>query len=77
MRRVYRKGAPLSTTKYYECKNIHSSAVIFVDTDSELEVGNVFHHEGKAFEVLKEIDPMSREAERIQSCDLKRIQHVR
>jgi len=62
---------------YYKCRDIETSEVVFVDTDSELAVGIVFHFKGRALEVVKEIDPQSREAERIPCNDLKRIPHVR
>jgi len=62
---------------YYACKDVDTSEIVFVDTESKLEVGNVFHFKGRALAVVKEIDPMSREAQRIPCSDLKRIPHVK
>jgi hypothetical protein len=62
---------------YYKCQDVETSEVIFIDTVSELEVGNAFHYKGRTFIVLKVIDPMSREAERIPCSELKRISNVR
>ena len=62
---------------YYKCRDVQTSEVIFIDTSSELEVGNTFRYKGRSFVVLKEIDPMSKEAERIPCSELKRIASVR
>jgi len=62
---------------YYKCRDVETSEVIFIDTNSELDVGNAFRYEGRSFVVLKEIDPMSKEAERIPCSELKRIPEAR
>jgi hypothetical protein len=67
----------VSMIMYYKCRDVNTSEVVFVDTDSELEVGDVFHFRGRALKVVKEIDRRSGEAERIPCGDLKLIPHVR
>ena len=61
---------------YYKCRDVNSSEVVFVDTDSELDVGDVFYFKGRALKVVKEIDRRSMEAERIPCGDVKQILHV-
>lgn len=62
---------------YYKCRDVNTSEFVFVDTDSELEVGDVFYFKGRALKVMKEIDRRSGEAERIPRGDLKLTLHVR
>jgi hypothetical protein len=62
---------------YYKCRDVNTSEVVFVDTDSELDVGDVFYFRGKALKVVREINRKSQEAERIPCDDLKLILHVR
>ena len=59
---------------YYKCRDVNTSEVVFVDTDSELEVGDVFYFKGRALKVVKEIDRRSRGA--IPCGDLKLVLHV-
>jgi hypothetical protein len=62
---------------YYKCRDVNTSEVVFVDTDSELEVGDVFYFKGRALKVVKETDRRSAETERIPRNDLKLTLHVR
>jgi hypothetical protein len=62
---------------YYKCRDVNTSEVVFVDTDSELEVGDVFYFKGRALKMVKETDRRSEEAERISCGDLKLTLHVR
>ncbi len=62
---------------YFKCRDVETSEDIFIDTDSDLEVGNTFRFNARNYVVLKEIDPMSKEAERISCSELKRIPRVR
>jgi len=62
---------------YYKCRDVNTSEVVFVDTDSELEVGDVFHFKGRALKVVREIDRRSGEAERVPCGDLKLARYVR
>ena len=62
---------------YYKCRDVNTSEVVFVDTDSELDVGDVFYFKGRALKVVREIDRSSGEAERIPCGDLKLVLHVR
>ena len=62
---------------YYKCRDVNTSEVVFVDTDSELDVGDVFYFRARALKVVRGINRRSREAERIPCDDLKLILHVR
>lgn len=57
---------------YFKCEDVETSEIVFIDTESELEVGNVFHFKGRALAVVKKIDPRSEEAQRIPCSDLKK-----
>ncbi|HVP93126.1 MAG TPA: hypothetical protein VMS94_05240 [Acidobacteriota bacterium] len=62
---------------HYKCRDVNTSEVVFVDTDSELDVGDVFYFRGRALKVVREINRKSQEAERIPCDDLKLILNVR
>ena len=62
---------------YYKCRDVNTSEVVFVDTDSELDAGDVFYFKGRALKVVKEIDRRSMEVERVPCKDVKLILHVR
>jgi hypothetical protein len=67
----------VSMITYYKCRDVNTSEVVFVETDSELEVGDVFYFKGRALKVIIETDRRSAEAERIPCGDLKLTLHVR
>jgi hypothetical protein len=67
----------VSMITHYKCRDVNTSEVVLVDTDSELEVGDVFYFKGRALKVMKEIQRRSKEAERIPCGDLKLTLHVR
>jgi len=61
---------------YYKCRDVNTSEIVLVNTDSDLDVGDVFYFKGRALKVVKEIDPRSGEVEKIPYDDLKLILHV-
>lgn len=61
---------------HYKCRDVNTSEIVFVDTDSELDARDVFYFKGRALKVIKEIDQRSRKTERIACDDLILVRHV-
>ena len=61
---------------YFKCRDIKTSEIAFVDTDSDLDVRDVFYFKGRALKVMKVIDHKSRKTEKIPCDDLKLVLHV-
>lgn len=67
---------PVWILTYYKCRDVNTSEIVFVDTDSELDARDVFYFKGRALKVIREIEQKSRKTERIRCDNLILMRHV-